>query len=75
MRATRRWRLTFASSTSSSGNGLKQTGSTKMKDNAFDERAETEKATSNAENCHLMMYRTVDETGGTIDSRTTSTLI
>ena len=73
-RATQRWRLTFTSSISTSGTNVKPSGSN-TKDKALDEQGDTENATTNVENCHLMVYRTIDENGGTIDSRTVSTVI
>ncbi|CAB4010999.1 adhesion G- coupled receptor D1-like, partial [Paramuricea clavata] len=75
MRATRRLRLTFSSSThSTSANGLKHTTETKGKISSPEPPQEEDSSTK--DNCHLVLYRTVDDpAGGTIDSRTTSTFI
>lgn len=75
MRATRRLRLTFTSSThSTSANGLKQTTESKGKISSPEPTLGDDSSTK--DNCHLVLYRTVDDqAGGTIDSRTTSTFI
>ncbi|XP_028397229.1 adhesion G protein-coupled receptor L2-like [Dendronephthya gigantea] len=74
-RATRRWRLTFTSSTNTSGNNnSKHTAPTK--NNFSPNECEEDPNTSSIANCRLLSIRAVDDkNGGTMDSRTASTYI